>query len=94
MRLTNRKALAQFVEVHADATEPILEWVTVVEEAQWQKPADIRTRFAAASFLSGNRVIFNIKGNRYRLVVIVVYARGLVHVLWVGSHAEYDRLRL
>ena len=64
-----------------------------VERARWESPQDIKRVYRSADFLAGNRVIFNIKGNRYRLVVQVVYVGGDVIIEWVGTHAEYTKRR-
>ncbi len=62
------------------------------EAAEWKSPMDIKRRHATADFLSGNRVVFNIGGNDYRLVAAVDYQRQVVLIRWVGSHGEYDRI--
>ncbi len=62
-----------------------------VEEAEWNGSADIKARFPSASFLSENRVIFNIKGNKYRIEVKVSYEVKVVLVMWIGTHAEYSK---
>ena len=64
-----------------------------VGRARWESPQDIKRVYRSADFLAGNRVIFNIKGNRYRLVVQVVYVGGYVIIEWVGTHAEYTKRR-
>lgn len=71
---------------------PMLEaWRAEVEAAQWQVPQDIKNRYGSADFLADNRVIFNIKGKRYRLVVKVRHQNGIVMIEWVGTHAEYSK---
>ncbi|EKD0838829.1 type II toxin-antitoxin system HigB family toxin, partial [Escherichia coli] len=69
-------------------------WYDEVIRENWKTTQDIRNRFNSADFLPNNRVIFNIKGNNYRLVVQVVYQAGMVIVERVGTHAEYDKWRL
>lgn len=76
---------------HADARGALDAWRIEVERALWSGPQDIKARFATASFLAGNRVIFNIKGNSYRLVVKVRFQNGIVLIEWGGTHAEYDK---
>ncbi len=66
-------------------------WRREVEVAQWKTPQDIKNRYRSADFLANDKVIFNIKGNNYRLVVVVKYSMGMVVVEWVGTHAEYDK---
>lgn len=91
MRILGLPLLEQFKRSHADARGPLDAWRSEVERTQWQKPQDIKQRFGSADFLAENRVIFNIKGNHYRLVIQVRYAGGLVVVEWIGTHAEYDK---
>ncbi|WP_420633981.1 type II toxin-antitoxin system HigB family toxin [Candidatus Palauibacter sp.] len=65
-------------------------WVAEVEEATWRDPHDVRERHASASFVGDRRVVFNLKGNRYRLGVQISYEAQVVAVLRIGTHAEYD----
>jgi mRNA interferase HigB len=97
VHLISRKALRDFWEKHRDAELAVLEWAKDVESAVWCKPQDIKARYRSASFLSDDRVVFNIKGNTYRLIVAIKYAipaqrGGAVFVRFVGTHAEYDRI--
>lgn len=84
--------LRDFYEKHPDAAIPLQTWFHDVQRAAWKSPADITFVYKNASILANNRVVFNIKGNRYRLVVIVVYQHGVVYIRFVGTHAEYDRI--
>lgn len=79
---------------HANAATPLKCWVQKAEKSEWKTPTAIKADFASASFLSGNRVVFNIGGNNFRLVVVVVYVEGMLVVDWIGTHAEYDKLSL
>jgi len=85
--------LAKFARLHAAARKPVRRWLDVAEAADWQTPADLRRQFNSADFLDGNRVIFNLGGNRYRLVVVAVYAAGKLNVRWIGTHAEYSKMK-
>ena len=76
---------------HADARAQLDAWRLDVEAANWNEPQDIKNHYATASFLAENRIIFNIKGNSYRLVVKVKYKNGLVLIEWIGTHAEYTK---
>lgn len=91
MRIVGLPLLLQFKQSHADARGPLDAWRDEVERSVWQTSQDIKQRFSSADFLADNRVIFNIKGNRYRLVVQVRYQGGLVLIEWIGTHAEYDK---
>jgi mRNA interferase HigB len=67
-------------------------WFQEVERAAWCKPADVKTSYGTASILSNERIVFNIKGNDYRLVTAVDYRRHTVFIKWIGSHAAYDQI--
>lgn len=92
VRIIARKSLVDFWRKHADAAEPLRAWCTETKSSGWRSPPDIRRRHPTASFLSDNRVVFNIKGNRYSLVVHVRYDLGRVYIRFVGTHAEYDKI--
>lgn len=92
MHVIAKKALRAFWQAHADAEEPLLAWYREAEVADWDSPAAIKTRHRSASFLAGNRVVFNIKGNSYRLVVKINYPSRVVFIRFVGTHAGYDAI--
>lgn len=92
MPLVSIQTLRIFWRIHPDSERPLRAWYAAVERAQWRTPSDIKNEFPTASFLGNNRVVFNIKGNGYRLIVIVEYRLGRMFVRFVGTHAEYDRI--
>ena len=92
MRIISRRFLRDFWEKHPDATIPLKTWFHDVERAEWNSPSDIKEIYRNASFVTNNRVVFNIKGNRYRLVVVVVYQHGVVYIRFVGTHEEYNHV--
>jgi len=94
MRVVGREVLDELCQQHADVRAQATAWLTEAEEADWRTPQDIKARFPSASFLAGNRVVFNLKGNSYRLVVAVTYKTGIVLIERAGTHAEYDRWQL
>ena len=91
MRIISRRSLKEFWEKHPDAQQALQTWHTDVSRANWQSPTDIKAIYRNASFLANNRVVFNIKGNQYRIIVVIVYRAGIVYIRFVGTHAEYDR---
>ncbi len=93
MQLENKYRLDEFMQNHADSIKPLTSWIKLVRLAQWKRPQDIRNAIGSADFLSGNRVIFNIGGNKYRLMVVAVYAAGRLFVRWIGTHAEYSKMK-
>jgi mRNA interferase HigB len=92
MRIIARKTLRDFWETHPDAEHPLRAWFHDTKVATWTGPADIRAVYATASFLANNRVVFNIHGNRYRLIVTINYEYRVVYIRFIGSHADYDRI--
>ena len=90
MRIIAKKVLREFWHVHPDAEEPLLAWYREVQQEDWDTPARIKEKYA--SIVGGNRVVFNIKGNNYRLVVRINYPYRVVYIRFVGTHAEYDRI--
>lgn len=93
MRVLNRQLLSAFGRKHAAAKTALDSWYQEARGACWQTPHDIKRRYPSADFLAGNRVIFNIKGNHYRLVVKATYQAGILKIEWVGTHAEYSKKR-
>jgi mRNA interferase HigB len=91
MRILGRDLLAEFIAAHADARLWIENWIAEAERMQWRTPQDVKGMYATASFLAGNVVVFNVKGNRYRMVTLIAYQTGTIIVRWIGTHAEYDR---
>src|SRR5438552_18085024 len=92
MRSIAKRALRKFRERHGDAEEPLLAWYREVEKEDWDTPAKIKEKYRSASVIGDNRVVFNIKGNDYRLVVKINYAYRVVYIRFVGTHAEYDEI--
>ena len=92
MRVIAWRTLREFVDNgHADAGEPLREWYRVAELADWAKLSDVRKSYRTAD-LVGDRLIFNIKGNKYRLVCRVRFGHPILFVRWIGTHAEYDKI--
>lgn len=92
MRVISVSTLKAFWKQHPDAEQPLKAWCDEVRTAAWSAPSDIKQRYRSASILKNRRVVFNIKGNDYRLVVAVAYRLQIVHVKLVGSHTEYDAI--
>ncbi len=92
MRIIAKKTLREFWECHADAEQALKAWYYDVKHADWKSPGDIRKTYATASILANNRVVFNIRGNNYRLVVAINYDFGIVYIRFVGTHQEYDQI--
>ncbi len=92
MRVIARGTLRDFWEHHPDAQEALETWYEDAKRAKWRTPAEIKSIYHNASLVGNNRVVFNIKSNRYRLVVAIKYEQGIVFIRFVGTHREYDRI--
>lgn len=93
MRVISKATLVEFWEAHPQAKQALQDWYIEASVAQWRTPQDIKARYASASFLGHNRVVFNIKGNDYRLVVAVAYRFNALYIKFVGTHAQYDAIQ-
>ena len=92
MRIIAISTLRDFYTKHPDAQTPLQAWYALASRAQWKSPSDIKAAYRNASFTANNRVVFNIKGDDYRLIVLVRYDKGLLFVKFVGTHAHYDKI--
>ena len=92
MRIIARRTLRDLWEQHPRAEQPLRAWFAEATKATWSQPQDIKDVYRHASFVGDNRVVFNIAGNRYRLIAHINYDYGIVYVKFVGTHAAYDRI--
>ena len=94
MHVISRKKLVEFYKHsgHHGAKGPLEVWYYEAKHAQWASPADVKTHYRSASILKNNRVVFNIAGNKYRLVVRINYNSKTVFVHFIGTHQEYDKI--
>jgi mRNA interferase HigB len=92
MRILSRSTLRNFWESHPDVEEALKAWYYEASHATWQSPADIKSAHRNASIIRGDRVVFNVKGNKYRLIVSVRYDVGVMFIRFIGTHAEYDKV--
>ncbi|MGN0234968.1 MAG: type II toxin-antitoxin system HigB family toxin [Paludibacteraceae bacterium] len=94
MRIVSHRTLKEFYETsgHEDAKVSLERWYEIAESAEWHGLNDIRKDFPSADYVGNQHYVFNIKGNNYRLVVVVKFVMGYVYIRWVGTHAEYDKL--
>ncbi|GAA0495359.1 type II toxin-antitoxin system HigB family toxin [Pigmentiphaga daeguensis] len=92
MRVIAVSTLRQFWKTHPDAEQPLKAWVDEASQATWTQPSDIKAHYRSASILKNRRVVFNIKGNDYRLIVAVAYRLRIVYVKFAGTHWEYDAI--
>jgi mRNA interferase HigB len=92
LRVRAERTLREYEERYPNAKPQLLAWREDTLAADWQSPNDIKARYANASILDIQRVVFNIPGNHYRLIVAIHYKSKIVYIRWVGTHAEYDKI--
>jgi mRNA interferase HigB len=96
MRVIARKTLRDFWEkpAHKDAEQPLKAWFRTVQEADWADPSEVKALLGSASIVGDSRVVFNIAGNKYRLVAKINYPHRVVYIRFVGSHRHYDSINV
>lgn len=92
MKIVAIKVLREFWMLVPEAEQPLKAWVDEVKQALWTQPADIKAKYRSASILKNKRVVFNIKGNDYRLLVSVAFRFGAVYIKFIGTHKQYDAI--
>lgn len=95
MRIIARSTLRNFWEQSAyrDSEQPLKAWFDEAANANWLSPSDIKAQYRNASFVANNRVVFNIHGNKYRLIVAFKYEFGIGYVRFIGTHKQYDKIK-
>tara|TARA_B100000315_G_scaffold260653_1_gene323736 strand:- start:4927 stop:5217 length:291 start_codon:yes stop_codon:yes gene_type:complete len=91
MRIVSRGRLRDFWEKHPDSEQPLKAWFYETKKAKWKNPAEVRKLFGSADFV-GDRTVFNIGGNKYRLVVLIDYERHGILIRFIGTHKQYDKI--
>lgn len=94
MRIISRNTLIQYWEKFPDVEQPLKSWFEEVRIASGTSPNELKRQYRNASIISDKRVVFNFKGNSYRLIVDVEYKLGIVFIVWLGTHKEYDKINI
>ncbi len=94
MRIISRRTLREFWVKYSDAEGPLQAWYANVKRADWNTPSDVKAAYRNASFVKNNRVVFNIKGNSYRLVTAIDYQYRIVYIRFVGTHQAYSKINV
>lgn len=94
MRIISRNTLIQYWEKFPDVEQQLKSWFDEVRNASWMSPNELKRQYRNTSIISDKRVVFNIKGNSYRLVIDVEYKLGIVFIVWLGTHKEYDKINV
>lgn len=92
MIIANKELLDDYVQSHANATKPLNKWIEVVQSSQWTSHAELKQTFPSADYVKNGRYVFNIGGNNYRLVAVVIFIGGVMNIRFIGTHAEYDKI--
>ena len=92
MNIHNRGTLIKFWKKHAASKKSLELWYNDVASKTWRKPNDVIGDFATADIITNDRVVFNIKGNKYRLVASINYQKGWLFIKFIGTHAEYNKI--
>ena len=92
MRVISKKRLRDFWGKHSDCEQQLKAWYQETSKAKWKDTLKIKKDYPTASFLVDNRIVFNIKGNHYRLIIKVNYDYQIVWIRFIGTHAEYDKI--
>jgi len=92
MRIIAVKTLKKYWEQFPDSERPLHYWYKDVTAAEWDSPNDLKRQFGNASVLTGKRVVFNVHGNTYRLIVDIEFRLKIVFIVWLGTHTEYDKI--
>ena len=91
MRIVSFKRIKEFSILHAEAEIPLCKWFYVTESSSWNNLNDVKKTFSSADYIGNDRFVFNIKGNDYRLVAIIIFASKKVYIRFIGTHSEYDK---
>lgn len=92
MRVIAKKALVEFYTEHKDAETALGDWYEQTTNAEWSCFADVKQTFNSADYVGDNRIVFNIRGNQYRLVALVLFRIKMVYIRFVGTHKDYDEI--
>ena len=92
MRIRNRALLDKFVKNHADSIKAMQKFIDIVEEAEWQNLNDIKTDFNSVDYVTNERYVFDIRGNKYRIIAVIIFIGGVFSIRYIGTHAEYTKI--
>ena len=93
MRIITYKTIEQYVELHADIRLAIDEWYVKTEQSQWNSFTDVKKTFNSVDSVGNKRYVFNIKGNSYRIIAIILFVPKIVYIRFIGTHAEYTKIK-
>ena len=91
-RIFSKGTLRDYWEKHADCEQYLKTWYDTAMNADWKSPSDVKQTYSSASILKGGRIVFNIKGNTYRLITRINFEKQWMFIRFIGTHAEYDKI--
>jgi mRNA interferase HigB len=92
MKIWNKELIDEFTEKHAEAISAFQRWIDIVEDADWNFHAELKKDFPSADYVGNSRYVFNIRGNTYRIVVVVIFIVKILNVRFIGTHTEYNKV--
>lgn len=92
MRIISKKRIVDYYSKHAKSKTALEEWYVKVSKMNWSNFNELKQYYLSADYVGKNRVVFNIRGNDYRLIAIVIYISQKVYIRWIGTHSEYDKI--
>ena len=93
MRVFSKSTIVEYYTKNPQSKKPLEEWYEITRRAEWRNLSDIRKVFNTVDYVGNDRYVFNIKGNDYRLIVVIRFSNGRVFVRFIGTHAEYDKIK-
>lgn len=93
MRISNKEKLNDYVQKHSRAVKPMNKWIDEVTNAIWQSHNDLKKDFPSADYVGNGRYVFNIGGNNFRLIAVVLFIGGVLEIRFIGSHTDYSKLK-
>ncbi|MDR1182649.1 MAG: type II toxin-antitoxin system HigB family toxin [Bacteroidales bacterium] len=92
MNIRRKDIIDNFIKNHADAKRALQRWIDIVEKSEWKSHADIKSDFPTVDYVGNERYVFNIRGNNYRMVAVVIFTAGLLTIRFLGTHDKYDKI--
>ncbi len=92
MRVVTPRRISEFIEKYPDTEVSLMFWYSIVKKSEWNNFADLKNTFNSVDNVGNNRYVFNIKGNHYRLVAIIIFASKKLYIRFIGTHKEYDKI--
>jgi mRNA interferase HigB len=93
MLISNKYLIENYIDTHADSKMALARWVELIENAHWENPNDLKEDFPNADGVGNHRYVFNIKGNSFRLIAVVIFLAGVLTIRFIGTHAEYSKIK-